>query len=75
VVEHTEEEEFYVFMTRNKDSGNGKVDWYNDSRATIHFIHNADLYVNFVENKSYSDYVVLSCEEEYRLRGKRNVLL
>jgi hypothetical protein len=32
VAEHKEEEEFYVFMARNKDSKSIKFDWYVNSR-------------------------------------------
>jgi hypothetical protein len=62
VVEHKEEEEFYVFMARTKDSKNGVVDWY------------IICYVNFVGDKSQSNSVVLSGAEEYKVRGNGNVV-
>jgi len=59
-----------VFMARNKDSKSGKVDWYVDSRAFIHFTNSIDCYADFVEDKSQSDLFCCVPEKNTRLEER-----
>ena len=52
------------FMAKKKDSKTSKDDWCVDWEAFKHFTNNVDWYVNFVEDKSQFDSIVLISREE-----------
>lgn len=62
-------------MANDKDSKTSKVDWLFDLWASKHFTNNMDCYINFVEDKTQCNYIVLNGREKYKVKGKGNVLL
>lgn len=71
VAKHKEEEEFYVYMAKDKDYGSDKNDRYVDLGEFRHFINNIDQYHDFVGDKSQSDRFVLSDRQEYRITERK----
>jgi hypothetical protein len=59
-----------LFISINKDSKSGKVDWYTNGGAFTRFTNNVNCYVDFVEDKFQFDFVVLSGGEEYKVTKK-----
>ena len=72
MVECEEEEEEFAFVV-SQDNGNSSLRWFFDSRASKHMTHKKQWFVNFVEDKSRTEIVMVADGRVYCVEGRGDV--
>lgn len=66
-------DDFYSLVNRNKEANVNKVELYIRFGASRHFTKRKDWCLDFVADKTGSNYMIFNIREEYEIAGKGNM--